>query len=252
MSITEEYVAKCCHSKDFGSVTSLTLWRQASKDGVQQEKILTVRRAFRSFQGGKTIREINRCLLLFIQDLDGLQKLNLASLDDLVVVYHEIVDVRPPHIAGLTRLTSLNLSHNVIVDFPITALAQLPLLQMVNLNDNRIRSIPPNMQSLSALRVLKLARNRIAQVPLHSMVPCGMILLIDRNVRSPAIRHQSSLASERPECTGTTRQPLRQHCSVSTGQCVILVASNRCSTCGLTTHPRNCSTRCFSCRVCSI
>jgi len=176
MSITEEYVAKCCHSKDFGSVTSLTLWRQASKDGVQQEKILTVRRAFRSFQGGKTIREINRCLLLFIQDLDGLQKLNLASLDDLVVVYHEIVDVRPPHIAGLTRLTSLNLSHNVIVDFPITALAQLPLLQMVNLNDNRIRSIPPNMQSLSALRVLKLARNRIAQVPLHSMVPCKMIL----------------------------------------------------------------------------
>jgi len=63
----------------------------------------------------------------------------------------------------LTRLRELNLSFNCIAK--IEHLEALPLLQVLNLNGNKIETIPLWLsKKLKALRVFKIARNRIQTV----------------------------------------------------------------------------------------
>ncbi len=118
-----------------------------------------------------------KCTNLKVRDLPGSVK-HLRSLKTLDVSNNSIVNL-PNEIGELTELRSLSASNNYLLGLPdkfgslinlrqlvlennrLTTIPQyaLPLLRMLNLNNNIIQSLIDNDQTLPSLEYLYLARN---------------------------------------------------------------------------------------------
>ena len=79
---------------------------------------------------------------------------------------HARLDVVPPCIASMgPRLRELDLHHNHITDFPARLCAALTNLRVLNLARNRLASLPDNVDSLVHLRTLILSHNALTALP---------------------------------------------------------------------------------------
>lgn len=65
----------------------------------------------------------------------------------------------------LTKLGTLDLSFNKLVDFPDVCTESFSNLSEVNLQNNEITTIPDQIQSLIGLKHLNLSVNRIGSLP---------------------------------------------------------------------------------------
>ncbi|CAK9100748.1 Centriolin (Centrosomal protein 1) (Centrosomal protein of 110 kDa) (Cep110), partial [Durusdinium trenchii] len=90
-----------------------------------------------------------------IEKLDGLEK-----LEELDLSYNAIRQVE--NVARLGNLRRLNLAENQIVGVKNNCLEWLGNLEQLNLSGNQIEVIPVSLGKLQKLKVLRLARNRIA------------------------------------------------------------------------------------------
>ena len=73
--------------------------------------------------------------------------------------------LRAADLLGLERLALLDLSDNGLTAWPSDALAALPLLLSLNLDGNRVTSLPETLGAHGQLRELRLSRNALAAWP---------------------------------------------------------------------------------------
>ncbi len=120
-----------------------------------------------------------------IADLTGIQCLtNLTELDLLNDIREDfITDISP--LSGLTKLTSLSLSHNAITD--INPLSELTNLESLYLSANSITDINP-LSGLTNLTSLGLARNTVTDIsPLITLTNLRTLSLNYNNITDIAV-----------------------------------------------------------------
>ena len=91
----------------------------------------------------------------------------------------------PPHALGaMTELCELRLPNNELLELPdvlFSAGAGLPLLQVIYVSSNRLRSLPSSIVRLSKLHVLNAAANELGHLPDLSCLAALKTLNITRN-----------------------------------------------------------------------
>lgn len=84
--------------------------------------------------------------------------LTLRSMD----VSRNRLKVISPHIARFTQLKRLNVSNNALKAFPWTCLDAMPLLQVVNLDNNQLTTLPTSLAALVKLTTFSCTQNKCA------------------------------------------------------------------------------------------
>ncbi|XP_039248635.2 leucine-rich repeat-containing protein 69-like [Styela clava] len=93
----------------------------------------------------------------FIHDLPNALS-RLENLEILNVGGNEL-EILPEVIKSMTKLTKLHLFKNKIQELNTNVLCQLTSLVFLNLNDNQIKEIPPEIERLEKLEVISLNHN---------------------------------------------------------------------------------------------
>jgi len=94
----------------------------------------------------------------------------LELVEDLPIMFLNLqynhLDQIPKHIAKLTTLKEINLSHNQITGpESFNSLAALPNLHSIWMTDNQLQALPQEIGKLSALRNLYLEHNQLSSLP---------------------------------------------------------------------------------------
>ncbi|RHY91578.1 hypothetical protein DYB35_003156 [Aphanomyces astaci] len=100
----------------------------------------------------------NRCC----ESLSTGHDLNLADLNLLAV---------PAQTLHLSSLRTLNLRHNNLTSLPVDFVECFPLLEVLNVAQNHLSHLPPDMGSLQKLRKLFVQSNQLRSLPL-SLTGC--------------------------------------------------------------------------------
>lgn len=122
---------------------TVDLLKRASR-GVSLEKVTSLILDARGDDKFKQIENLDRCPLLEHLSLSG----------------HAIAVIE--HMSRLSRLVSLNLSENCLV--AMSGIERLVALEKLDVSGNCIEHIPAEIATLKRLRVLRLARNRLADL----------------------------------------------------------------------------------------
>jgi Leucine-rich repeat (LRR) protein len=119
-----------------------------------------------------------RELTTFPEELIGNKLITYLNLDD-----NEITHL-PAWITSLTGLKVLYLSNNLISD--ISLLAQIPTLEIVYLNQNRINVLPEDLGNLQQLKRLFLADNKLEALPesFYNLKELRMLTLKNNQIRN--------------------------------------------------------------------
>ncbi|XP_008518915.2 toll-like receptor 6 isoform X2 [Equus przewalskii] len=113
----------------------------------------------------------------------GLMTKNMPSLEILDVSWNSLEYHGPDgNCPWVESLVVLNLSSNILTDSVFRCLP--PRVKVLDLHNNRIRSIPKDITSLEALQVLNVAFNSLADLPGCGAFNSLSILIIDYNLIS--------------------------------------------------------------------
>ncbi|KDO28573.1 hypothetical protein SPRG_06430 [Saprolegnia parasitica CBS 223.65] len=93
------------------------------------------------------------------------RELNLADLE-----LHHV----PPSVLGFSTLIKLNLRHNHLSSLPIDLVESVPLLEVLNVAENALTNLPPDIGGLPRLRQLFAQANRLRSLPL-SLMNCSKL-----------------------------------------------------------------------------
>lgn len=112
--------------------------------------------------------------------MNGLQELHPLA-------FHENVELKLLNLSYnvlnefpnlITAANTLDLSSNFIKGLKRTALANMPKLRSLNLNDNRLQSVPDGLRSIT-LKNLELRRNRLVQLTNNTFLELPQLQRLD-------------------------------------------------------------------------
>merc|ERR1719163_1569480 len=108
---------------------------------------------------------------------------SLTNLYSLQLARNKIPALSQGSLAGMQRLTSLDLQNNSIVNIHRGAFRNLTFLQDLNLFQNQLPEIPEAVKSLSSLKTIDLGRNRISGIDNSSLAGLSSLigLKLDHN-----------------------------------------------------------------------
>ena len=71
----------------------------------------------------------------------------------------------PLEILNLQSLVSLNLNNNLLKELPLQFFSKLPRLEKFQINFNKLKNLPNNIEYLLNLKELKITNNKLQQLP---------------------------------------------------------------------------------------
>ncbi|XP_055342837.1 leucine-rich repeat-containing protein 47-like [Paramacrobiotus metropolitanus] len=152
------------------------------------------------------VLDISKNCLSELPDVFG----NLRDLQSLNASVNEIAKISD--LSHCVHLTSINLSHNKLVEFPeVLCSDQLENLLELNLNSNLLTGISPRIDQLPALKHLDLSSNKITIIP-KELSQCGKlreILLHDNPIKDSRL---CKLTAQKPPKSKAVLDYVREHC----------------------------------------
>ena len=101
----------------------------------------------------------------------------LSKLQDIVLSMNAFAAL-PSSLYGLPKLTSILCSDNRVTSIDVAGISQLPLLNVLDLSNNNIDSVPPELGRVATLKSLKLEGNAFKN-PRPAILAQGTPALLD-------------------------------------------------------------------------